>query len=180
MVLSPGIRLWLLPSVVLLVVLGAWGAIRYPSLPDRIPRHVGSGGVDAWADRSIGSAFLLVFLYAGVTVLMTATTELVLRITPKSELEPTGSPFARSASELLLNRPATRASARRIARALLTLNACVGLSFLASCGVQWRGTPDPDVPGWLFAAVIAPIAAGTVLVLAVALYDRAKSGPRTP
>lgn len=35
MVFARPVRLWLLPGVVLLAVMGAWGAIRYPHLPDR-------------------------------------------------------------------------------------------------------------------------------------------------
>lgn len=67
---SSSVRLWLLPNAVLLVVLSTWGALRYPHLPGRIPKHIGVDGVDAWTDKSIGSAFVLVFVYAGLTVLM--------------------------------------------------------------------------------------------------------------
>lgn len=174
MVFSSPVRPWLLPNAVLLAVLVTWGALRYPRLPGRIPEHIGAGGVDAWTDKSIGSAFVLVFLYAGVTVLMTGCAELALRVTPRDELPTAGtapSAVTPSASSLL-NRPASRASARRTARALLLFNTCIGLSFLAGCGILWRSTPDPDVPTWLLAAMALPLLVGTAVTVAAAVGDR--------
>ncbi|MGW7557360.1 DUF1648 domain-containing protein [Streptomyces rimosus] len=171
-IFSAPVRLWLLPSVVLLAAQAVWGALRYPHLPDRIPWHIGSDGVDVWADKSIGSAFVLVFVYAGVTVVTAAGAEMTLRLTPRDELTATGTPFAVRAASSLTNRPANRASARRIARAVLLLNACIGLSLLAGCGLFWRSTPDPDVPGWLVPAMLVPILAGTAVTIAAAVRDR--------
>lgn len=171
---SSSVRLWLLPNAVLLVVLSAWGALRYPHLPGRIPKHIGVDGVDAWTDRSIGSAFVLVFVYAGVTVLMAGCAELTLRLTPRDELSSANAaPFAvaRAASSLL-DRPGSRASAHRIARALLLLDTCIGISFLAGCGMLWRSTPDPNAPAWLLAAMILPLLAGTAVAVAAAVSDR--------
>ncbi|GAA2332931.1 DUF1648 domain-containing protein [Streptomyces kunmingensis] len=173
MVFSAPYRLWLLPSVVLLAAMGVWGTVRYGDLPERIPEHIGTGGVDAWTDRSVGSAFLLVFLYAGVTVMMIAGAELSLRVTPRDELTKRGTPFG-GASASLLNRPASRTAARRTARALLLFNACVGVSLLVSCGVLWRTTPDPDVPGWLPVALIAPLVVGTAATVAAAVAGRGR------
>ncbi|MFI1422850.1 DUF1648 domain-containing protein [Streptomyces sp. NPDC020731] len=173
MVFSPAVRLWLLPNALLLAAMGVWGAVRYPRLPERIPEHIGAGGVDAWTDRSIGSAFVLVFVYAGMTVLMTGSAELALRMTPRDELPDADRPsLAAGLSASVLNRPGSRASARRIARALLLLNTCIGVSLLVGCGILWRSTPDPDVPGRLFAAMLLPLLAGTVLTVAAALADR--------
>ncbi|WP_344599959.1 DUF1648 domain-containing protein [Streptomyces glaucus] len=173
MVFSSSLRSWLFPNAVLLAVMGVWGAIRYPHLPARIPEHIGADGVDAWTDRSIGSAFILVFLYAGMTVLMTGCAELTLRMTPRDELADTGKPSSAAGSfSFLLNRPGSRASARRIARALLLFNTLIGLSLLMGCGILWRSAPDPDVPGWLLAAMTTPLLAGTALTVAVALADR--------
>lgn len=167
MVFSSSVRFWLLPNAVLLGALAIWGAIRYPHLPERIPQHIGTGGVDAWTDRSIGSAFLLVFLYAGMTVLMIGSAELALRMTPRDEL-----PKTTGLSSSLVNRPASRASARRTARALLLLNASIGISFAVGCGVLWRSTPDPAVPAWLPVALLAPIVVGTVPTIVAAVRDR--------
>ncbi|CAM5609880.1 hypothetical protein SANTM175S_01425 [Streptomyces antimycoticus] len=109
---SPSVRLWLLPNVLLLVALSTWGALRYPHLPGRIPKHIGANEIDAWTDKTIGSAFVLVFVYAGVTVLMAGSAELTLRLTPRDELSNvTATPFATArATSSLLNRPGSRDS----------------------------------------------------------------------
>lgn len=171
---SPSVRLWLLPNVLLLVALSTWGALRYPHLPGRIPKHIGADGIDAWTDKTIGSAFVLVFVYAGVTVLMAGSAELTLRLTPRDELSNvTATPFATArATSSLLNRPGSRISARRIARALLLLNTCIGTSFLAGCGMLWRSTPNPSVPAWLLPAMTLPLLAGTAVTVTAAVIDR--------
>ncbi|MYU51063.1 DUF1648 domain-containing protein [Streptomyces celluloflavus] len=174
MVMSSSVRLWLAPSAVLITVLTLWGVLRYPHLPDRIPKHIGSDGVDAWTDRSVGSAFVLVFVYAGVTLLLTGIAELTLRAARRAELPDGGAaPFADgllppSSSK----RPLTRASALRNARALLVLNACIGISLLVGCGMLWRSAPVQEVSGWLFAAMLVPIVAGTAVTVAVGAGKR--------
>lgn len=171
--LSSPVRLWLLPNAALLLAMTIWGALRYPHLPGRIPKHVGDGGVDAWTDKSIGSAFLLVFVYVGVTVLMAGSAELTLRQTPRDELANTdATPFAAARVTSLTNRPGSRASARRLARTLLLLNTCTGISLLVGCGILWRATPDPNLPAWLLPAMILPFLAGTAVTIAAAVKDR--------
>lgn len=172
MVLSSRVRLWLLPNAALLAGLLVWGIVRYPHLPSRIPQHIGSEGVDAWTDRSVGSAFGLVFLYIGVTVLLTACAEQTLRVTPSAELPDGAAPFGNALVRASLNRPRTRASALWAARALLALNACIGIALLIACAVMWRSVLEREIPGWLFPAMIAPIVAGTALTVAAAVYDR--------
>jgi len=156
---------WLLPSLAVLLGLTAWGAGVYPHLPDRVPRHLGPGGVDAWTEKSVGAVFLPVLVHAGVTVLLAALSAALLRLRPLSELPPhrrTG----------LVNRPSTRASAVRIARATLFLGFCLGLSTAATCAVMWRTGPDPDVPGPLYAAALVPGVLGLVPLLVAAFRDR--------
>lgn len=173
MVFSSSMRWWVLPNVVLLAGMATWGVLRYPDLPGRIPKHIGPGGVDAWAQTSVGSALGLVFVFAGMTLLMVGCAELTLRVTPRGELRPDAAPYAVTpAAASLLNRPADRASARRLARSLLLLNACVGLSFLAGCWTLWRSVPDADVPPWVFAAMLLPLLAGIGATLAAAVADQ--------
>ncbi|WP_336048130.1 DUF1648 domain-containing protein [Streptomyces sp. CA2R101] len=172
MVLSSPVRLWLLPNAALLTALAVWGIVRYPHLPDRIPQHIGTDGVDAWTSRSVGSAFLLVFVHLGATVLLTACAELTLRVTPSAELPDSAAPFGNGLVRSSLNRPRTRASALRTARALLTFNACVGVSLMIGCAVLWRSAPEPEVSGWLFTAMIVPILVGTALTVVSAVRDR--------
>ncbi|GAA2462180.1 DUF1648 domain-containing protein [Streptomyces macrosporus] len=164
---------WLLPSLALLAALTVWGVGVYPHLPERVPRHMGPDGVDAWTGKSVGAVFLPVLLHAGTTALTAAVAATLLRMRPADRI----GPHERTSS--LLNRPATRASALRTARATLLLGFCVGLSIAATCAVMWRTEPDPDVPAWLFAAALVPIGPGVVPVLAAAARDR-RERPRRP
>ncbi|WP_030413341.1 DUF1648 domain-containing protein [Streptomyces sp. NRRL S-1448] len=173
MVFSASVRLWQLPNAALLVAMVLWGVLRYPHLPHRIPQHFGVDGVDAWTDRSIGSAFGPVFVFIGATVLLTACAELTLRVTPQSELpDDATAPFAPAPARSSLNRPRTRASALSIARTLLVLNTCTGISLAIGCGVLWRSAPEQHVSGWLFTAMIVPILVGTALTIVSAVRDR--------
>ncbi|MEB8338139.1 DUF1648 domain-containing protein [Streptomyces endophyticus] len=159
---------WLAASVSLMAGMVAWGLTVYPRLPARIPQHIGGGGVDAWTDKSVGSAFMLVFVYVGVTALLSVTAALLLRVTPASEL-PDGEPrFAITGSQ----RPATRTGARRMAVAVLVTNFGVGLSFVVCHLVQWRTTVAAEVPWWFFVGILAPILGGATLTAAVGLQDR--------
>ncbi|MFP8944879.1 DUF1648 domain-containing protein [Streptomyces fenghuangensis] len=160
---------WLLPQLAVLAGLTVWGAAVYPSLPERVPQHIGPGGIDAWADKSVGAVFLPVLIYAGTVAVMAATSAAALRMRTEDEL----APGERASS--LVNRPATRASALRTARATLLLGFCIGLSIAVTCAVMWRTEPDPQVSAWLFAAVLAPLALGLVPVLAAAVRDRRES-----
>lgn len=171
---SRPVRLWFLPNAVLLFGLMTWGTLRYPHLPGRIPQHIGVDGVDAWTDRSIGSAFVLVFVYAGVTLLMAGSAELTLRVTPRDEMSSSDAePFAAAqAASSLLNRPDSRASAHQIACALLLFNTCIGISIAAGCGILWRSTPDPNVPAWFFVAMTLPLLVGSAVTVAAAVSRR--------
>ncbi|RMI44990.1 DUF1648 domain-containing protein [Streptomyces triticirhizae] len=152
---------WAAPSVVLLVGMALWGIVRYPELPERIPQHVGPGGVDAWGDRSVGLAFLPVFVYAGLTALLTGCVWGLLRATP---LDAMPAPKDRWAQAMAVgnNRPASAASARAMARALLTTNALVGVALLPMAWVQWRETQTTSVPGWLTVAMPLALALSVV------------------
>jgi uncharacterized membrane protein len=154
---------WLWPGVAVLAGLTAWGLAVYPDLPARVPQHLGADGVDAWADKSVGSVFTPVFVHAGLLLLLAVTAAAVLRVRPHDELSPgeTTSPF--------VNRPATRVQAVRTARAVLAFGTCAGLSLAVACTVMWRTGPAPDPPGRLLAAALLPAAAGTAGLLVAAL-----------
>lgn len=138
---------WLTPSLLLLAGMTVWGVLRYPDLPDRLPRHIGPGGVDAWTDRTVLSAFVPVFLYAGVTLLVAGCAAWAARTTPQDEMPEPADPWARAAA-VTNNRPATAASARRTAKALLLCNAGLGGALLPLCLLQWRTPQTADVPAW--------------------------------
>ncbi|MFH0244963.1 DUF1648 domain-containing protein [Streptomyces sp. HK10] len=161
--------MWLLPQLAVLTGLAVWGAAVYPGLPERVPQHIGPGGIDGWADKSVGAVFVPVLVHAGTVAVTAAVSAAALRMRPADEL----APGERASS--LVNRPATRASALRTARATLQLGFCIGLSVAVTCAVMWRTEPDPRVPAWLLAAVLAPVALGLVPVLAAAVRDRRES-----
>ncbi|MGJ7909176.1 DUF1648 domain-containing protein [Actinopolyspora sp. H202] len=157
--------MWLLPSLVLLVGMSAWGARVYPDLPGTVPQHIGPSGVDAWARKSVGSAFVPVFLYIGTTVLIAGSAFAVARTGPEDELPSD----ARTGA---VKRPASRASAARQARAVLVLNAALGAGLLPLCAVQWRITRTAEVGWWPFPVFLALLVAGFVPVFVAARWDR--------
>ncbi|KAB8165798.1 DUF1648 domain-containing protein [Streptomyces sp. 3MP-14] len=152
---------WAAPSVALLVGMALWGIVRYPDLPERIPQHIGGSGVDAWGERSVGLAFLPVFVYAGLTALLVGCVWGLLRATPLDAMPPPKDRWAQ-AEAAGNNRPASAASARAMARALLLTNALVGVALLPMAWVQWRATQTTHVSGWLTAAMVLALVASVV------------------
>ncbi|WP_062212159.1 DUF1648 domain-containing protein [Streptomyces sp. NBRC 109706] len=164
---------WLAPSLLLVAGLTVWGVARYPHLPDRIPQHIGAGGVDDWADKSVLVAFLPVYVYALLTAVMVGATVAMLRTTPADQLPEAENRWARAVAATS-NRPASAASARRAATALLAGNALMGIAFIPMAHVQWRGSETAHVPGWMFAATLVPLLGGVAPVVVAALRDAAE------
>ncbi|MBO8188329.1 DUF1648 domain-containing protein [Streptomyces spirodelae] len=160
--------LWLAPGLLILVGLLVWGVVVYPDLPAKVPQHIGSDGVDRYGDKSVGTVFLPVFVHAGTLALLAGTAYATLRMTPTSELG------AEQRTSSLVNRPRDRASARRIARLLLILGFCLGLTMTVTCTVMWSTTPPKqgeELTGKLVLALL-PVALGTLALLVTALRDR--------
>ncbi|MEO3839738.1 DUF1648 domain-containing protein [Streptomyces sp. B22F1] len=147
-----------MPSLVLLGAMVVWGTVRYPQLPDRVPEHIGPGGVDAWTDKSVGTVFLPVFVYAAVTVVVVACAVGAARVTPLDEMPQPRDRWGRAAS-VMGSRPATAASAQRLIRALGMMNAVLGAAFLPPCWVQFRATQTAGVPGWVLPVTLAVLLA---------------------
>ncbi|MGP3978321.1 DUF1648 domain-containing protein [Streptomyces sp. 8N114] len=161
--------LWLLPGLLVLVGLLLWGIVVYPHLPAKVPQHIGGDGIDRYADKSVGTVFIPVFVHAGTLALLAGTAFATLRITPMSELRP-----GQQVSSLV-NRPKTPEGARRGARAQLVLACCVGLTLAVTCTVMWSTSPQEkgeQLTGTLVLALL-PLALGTLALLATALRDRA-------
>lgn len=171
---------WLVPSLLLFGGMLVWGLLRYPEIPGRVPQHVGPGGVDAWSDKSVGSVFLPVFLYAGLTAVMAGCAAAVVRSTPLDALPAPRDQWARAAATTS-GRPATAASARQLARALLMTNALLGVALLPLCWVQWRTVQTTEVAAWTW--MLALVAFLLSLVpLGLAWWSDArerKTAPRT-
>ncbi|WP_307865823.1 DUF1648 domain-containing protein [Streptomyces smyrnaeus] len=160
--------LWLIPGLLVLGGLLLWGIMVYPHLPEKVPQHFGSDGVDRYAGKSVASVFVPVFVHAGALALLAGTAFGTLRITPLSELPP-----GRQASSLV-NRPKTAEGARRVARAQLFLGFCLGLTLAVACTVMWSTAPQKQgqQPTGTLVLALLPVALGTLAVVVTALRDR--------
>ena len=145
---------WLTPSLLALGAMAVWGAVRYPELPDRVPLHMGADSVDAWAEKTVWTAFVPVLTYAAVTLVLVGCAAAAARITPLNEMPEPRTRWAAAANGMN-NRPASAASARRTARALLLMNAWFGAGLVPLCWVQWRTSETAAVPAWLLPVTLA-------------------------
>lgn len=161
---------WLTPSLLLLGAMTAWGTVRYPDLPGRVPLHMGPEGVDAWTAKTVGTAFVPVFVYAGLTLVLGGCAALANRITPRDRMPEPGNRRS-GAATALTNRPASAASARRTARSLLVMNALFGAGLLPLCWVQWRSPETAAVPAWVMPCTLALFLLGLVPVGVAAVQD---------
>ncbi|WP_314177132.1 DUF1648 domain-containing protein [Streptomyces winkii] len=170
---------WLTPSLLLLGAMAVWGVLRYPELPDRVPEHIGPERVDAWTAKSVGAAFVPVFVYAGITVVLAGCAALSTHIRPLNEM-PASASRRPGATNALTNRPASAASGRRTARALLIMNALCGAALLPLCWIQWRTPETAEVPAWLLPGTLELFLLGLV-PMAVAWWQDAaeKKAART-
>lgn len=164
---------WLTPSVVLLGAMAVWGAMRYPQLPERVPMHIGADGVDAWTAKSVWTAFVPVLVYAGLTAVLAGCAALAARTMPLDAM-PAPRGGRHPAVSVLTNRPATTASARRTARALLIMNAVYGAALLPLCEIQWRTTATAGVSPWAVTGSLALFLLGLVPVGAAWWRDTAE------
>ncbi|HVV11792.1 DUF1648 domain-containing protein [Amycolatopsis sp.] len=121
--------LWALPAVLILAATVVYGVVRYPDMPATLLLHfTGAGQPDRTAAKSIGSAFGVVFLQAGLTVLLLAMAYALPRLKP--DLDPTRP--RRSANQ-------NRRFASGMARTMLLVAACVNLSLAFASWQIWRG-----------------------------------------
>lgn len=164
--------LWLVPSLLWLGVFATWGVLIYPELPDRVPSHMGFGGIDAWADKSVVTVFLVPFVHAGMTALVAGCAVGLLRATPEDEMVREG-PWA-AAEAAMRNRPASVASAVRTAKSLLAMNAILGLVFAECLRNMWRTSTSSEVAVWSLPLVIGLIALSVLPVLVAGWRDRAE------
>ncbi|WP_311765353.1 DUF1648 domain-containing protein [Streptomyces zingiberis] len=161
--------LWLLPGGAVLLALTVWGIVAYPGLPGRVPLHFAGGGVDRWGEKSVGTVFLPVFVHAGLLALMAVSAVITLRTRPETEVPGTPSRLRRVGG---MNRPASRASALRLAKVLLFLAFCLGLTFAAACAIMWRPETWSGVPAWPLWAGVATTAPVAAAVLVITIRDR--------
>jgi uncharacterized membrane protein len=144
---------WALPSVAVLAVTAVIGAVRYPSLPERLPIHfTWSGTPDGWAGTSALSAFSLVATQLLVTLLIGALLVAGFRSRPDLDADAPG----RSARRY-------RAFLQITARSVLALAALTNLGLMLACLQMWQLV---RISG---ATAALPGLVGGVIVLAAAV-----------
>ncbi|MEU6173771.1 DUF5808 domain-containing protein [Streptantibioticus parmotrematis] len=146
--------LWAMPSLLVTGVTAVVGALRYPSLPPRLPMHFDAAGhVDHYTATSVGSAFAPVFFQLGLTALLVVVARLCFVAGPRLD------PAHPGASARRYRRGAVRA-----ATGLLLLPAFVDLTLLIVALFVWNGTSRPA-----FGLTLLPTAVGLVVVVYVSL-----------
>jgi uncharacterized membrane protein len=155
---------WAVPSVLIVLGTAALGIARYPSMPHRLALHVnGSGHTDAFATRSVGTAFLPVFAQFAATALIVVLTWFSFRSRP--DLDP-----ARPGDSARRHR---RFSVQVVTGALV-LAAFVDLSVLAAAWQMWHRAGH-------FSALLVnlPIVIGLVAVVVISIRT-GQAGSRLP
>ncbi|HWD01308.1 MAG TPA: DUF5808 domain-containing protein [Amycolatopsis sp.] len=160
--------LWLAPAVIITLATAVIGIVLYPSMPETLVVHYANGTPDRTAAKSVGTVFSLVFVQAGVTVLLAGIAAgIVLR--SNADLDP-----AHPADSARWHRQYVSLGAR----ALLGLVAMIDLGMLGSSLLMWTGT----VASWAPLVVVIPILVGVVVavvVLARSNHARDQSGEDT-
>ncbi|WP_103349469.1 DUF1648 domain-containing protein [Amycolatopsis sp. CA-128772] len=150
---------WLLLPVLVVAATVVVGVVRYPGLPDVLPVHFSGGSADRFAPKSVGSAFVIVFVQAALTVILCVAGVLVFR--GPADVDP-----ARPAASAR----AHRKFVTRLGTALIALATLADLGLFAAAWAIWAASPDA---GFLLPLTIAPFAAGVaILVVVVARRDR--------
>ncbi|GAB3455890.1 DUF5808 domain-containing protein [Kineococcus endophyticus] len=150
---------WYVLAAALVLATAAFGWTRYDTLPDPFPTHWdGDGRPDAFAARSVWSAFGPLLVAVGLTVLLAALASLVRR-TPLRPRAGDADPLARPLAT------------ERAAQSLLGVVALLGAGLV--CAVLLDGWLHPERLRWagftlvVFGAALAVTVLVTVLVTAV-------------
>lgn len=145
--------LWLAPAVVITVATLVIGVVSYTSMPAVLAVHYGANGApNRVVAKSVGAAFSLVFVQAGLTVLLAGLAAAVIRSRP--DIDP-----ARPVGTARWSRHYMSLGAR----ALLGLAAMIDLGMMGSSLLMWSGT----VTSWAPLVVALPILAAVVVAVAV-------------
>jgi uncharacterized membrane protein len=145
--------LWAIPAVLLLVATAVLGIIRYPDLPPTLAMHYNADGVaDRIVATTVGSAFVLVFVEAGITVMILALTLLSFRSRPDLDA---AAPAATSRQH--------RGFVRRMSKGILLLGACANATMLMVAWQIWSGQ------SFSVFVVVLPVLLGVVVLLVFAV-----------
>lgn len=158
---------WAVPAVLILLATVAIGIWRYPALPDTLAIHYSADGTpDGFADKSVWSAFMLVFFQAGLTLLMGGLAAVILRARQELDVE---HPVASARQH--------RTYVRGLGLGMLVLAACTNLTLLLVSLVVWEILPsDRDL---VMLVTIVPTLVGTLAVVGLSIY-LGQGGHRVP
>lgn len=145
---------WLLLPALVVAVSAAIGILRYPGLPDPLPVHFDAAGTaDRFAPKSIGSAFTVVFVQTGLTLLLCAIGVLVFR--GPADVDP-----ARPASSTR----AHREFVARLGKGFVALATLIDLGLLAAGWSIWNGSPQSDA---MLPLTLGPVILGVALLVII-------------
>ncbi len=148
--------LWLAPALAVTLATVVIGVIRYPLMPEVLLVHYGANGEpNRWAAKSVGTAFALVFVQIGLTLLLTGMAAAIFRRS-RSDIDP-----AHPVASARWHRRYMSLSAR----ALLGLVAMIDLGLLGSSLLMWTGTVTPWAPLVIVLPILTAVV-GAVVVLA--------------
>lgn len=153
---------WLLLPVLVVAASVVIGIIRYPDLPNPLPVHFdAAGNANRFEPKSVGSVFTVVFIQAGLTVLLSALAVLISR--GPADVDP-----ARPSSSVR----AHREFVARLGKGLVAMTTLVDLGLLASDWAIWSGDRQS---GALLPLTLGPILVGVALLVIIVL-QRNRSG----
>jgi uncharacterized membrane protein len=147
--------LWLAPALAVMVATVVIGVLSYPSMPELLAVHYGAKGVpNRWAAKSVSTAFSLVFVQIGVTVLLVGVAAAI---------------FFRSRSDIDPAHPVSSARWYRqymslAVKALLGLVAMIDVGMLGSSLLMWTGTVTSRAPLVVVLPILAAVVAAVVIL----------------
>ena len=144
---------WLLLPVLVVAATVVTGVLRYPGLPDSLPVHFSGGTADRFAPKSVGSAFLVVFIQAALTVILCVAGVLVFR--GPADVDP-----ARPAASA----QAHRKFVTRLGKALVALATLFDAGLFAAAWSTWDASANA---GFLLPLTIGPVAVGVAILVVI-------------
>jgi uncharacterized membrane protein len=142
---------WAVPAIVVTLVTAAIGAVRYPSLPDRIATRLDPTPAE-FIDTTVWSAFALVGIQLVLTLIMLGVAAVAVR----------------GKADLIATAPATSADQHRryaatMARCVLLVAAGQAITVLMLALMTWELVPRTTA--WAAASSLPTVAAAAVLVV---------------
>ena len=144
---------WLLLPVLVVAASAVIGVIRYPDLPGTLAVHFdAAGNPNRFEPKSVGSAFQVVFVQAGLTLVLCVIGVLAFR--GPADVDP-----ARPAASVR----AHREFVARLGKGFVGFATLIDLGLLATCSAMWDGTGA----GAVLPLTLGPIVIGIALLVVI-------------